>query len=93
MTRRLCASDGVVPRLRSPDRPGGPFGNEALPVPGDPPPPTRVGADLRWTRAQRPSRIASTIGFEDLGAVADPAVSGGVPDFKALLHRRVRDVP
>lgn len=49
----------VVPRLRSPDRPGVPFSNDALPLPGDPSPPTEVGVDLRWTRALRPSRVAS----------------------------------
>jgi hypothetical protein len=50
---------GVVPRLRSPDRPSVPFSNNALPSPGNPPPPTEVEDDLRWTRARRPSRIAS----------------------------------
>jgi hypothetical protein len=50
---------GVVPRLRSPDRPSVPFSNNALPSPGDPSPPTWVEVDLRWTRVRRPLRIAS----------------------------------
>jgi hypothetical protein len=83
-----------VPRLRSPDRPGVPFSSYALPSPDDPSTPTEVGDDLRWTRARRPSRIAS---HERLRrpqrSSPTPRASGGVPDFKALLRRRVRNVP
>jgi hypothetical protein len=81
----------VVPRLRSPDRPGVPFSSDALPSPGDPPLPTEVGDGLRWTRARRSSRTTS---HDRLWSASRPFPTArsptGVLDSRALLRRRVR---
>lgn len=84
---------GVVPRLRSPDRPSVPFSDKHFPSLGNPPPPTEVEDDLRWTRFRRPSRIASHDRRRSPTGRCRPVDFGGVPDFRALLRRRVRDVP